>query len=375
MKTIWRTSSILAFFAFVQCGPSENAKDHIDLCTNNLECFPLVCDPATSVCSNTVPCSDHTDCGMGAFCNQNNNVCEPGATGSPCESDLQCLSPETCENEICGCEQIEFQAQSIASTAMILLDRSSSMNGQDKWQQAITAVRTIANSYGTKLWLGLIAFPADASQCAMDRIDVPPGSGSYRDIVDGIDELRPNGQGTPVYGALRYVNQKSSAIFDANRNNALIFITDGSNSSSCGGSSVNEAVVEVTEELLTGSYNVRTHAIGFSSGANLSLLDKIAKSGATNTHLFADDLASLTQVLSSVIGQTLAYTFEISGDLSDGRLIVLADTQEIDEDPVNGFTFDPETNRVELNGQTCEAVRSGGVNSIRFVSGCPIDIN
>ena len=99
------------------------------------------------------------------------------------------------------CETVTTPLHRLPTRAVILLDRSKSMNGDEKWVQALAAINTIVTGYDDRIDFGLDVFPAiDSSTSRPDGrivLDVAPGNGAA--VLSRLDAITAGGAHTPLF--------------------------------------------------------------------------------------------------------------------------------------------------------------------------------
>ena len=90
----------IAVLARCDCDTAA-AKPEGSACDNAQECDgALVCDLTSGTCEDGTDCTTHTECGAGAFCDDE-GACADNESGGPCDVDDNCVSPEECRDGTC----------------------------------------------------------------------------------------------------------------------------------------------------------------------------------------------------------------------------------------------------------------------------------
>lgn len=344
------------------------------------ECFGGVCDPVTHECVNELACSDHATCGLAGFCDVD-GYCHLADTGTPCDSNDNCLPEDTCVGGFCGCEGEAYQAENVPPNVLIVLDRSSSMNdnigGGTKWEVAIQAIEDVLASHGDRIRFGLALYPGTnqscsaGANCAAGAVFVDCGTSTATDINDFLADAHTCSFGTPTAEMLTSLLDYEG-LQDTTRQNFILLVTDGQ-------STCDDPIPAVTA-LRALTPEVQTFAVGFGQSVDPNELNGIAQEGGTAIpngppyYYVADDAASLTAAFATIAGSVLSCTYTLSAvpeDLAD--LYVYQDQTEIlrDTTQTNGWDYDANTNQLTFYGPACEAMQSGQVSDLAIVYGCP----
>jgi len=355
-----------------------SATDADNSCTSTEQCpGDQVCNPATGHCTDeNVPCSSHEECGAAAFCDDDGN-CAPNTSGGPCDGDENCISGETCTGGFCGCEGVQFQAESVPPNVLIVLDRSGSMDdsiggGSTKWELAVAAVKTLLTDYGDSVRFGLVLYSSDGD-CGPGQVLVGVGDGTAADINGEMDGASPDGStpiGDTLDGLVSY-----AGLGDTTRDNYILLLTDGEERCDGDGEAAVTALRNRTPE-------VKTFVVGFGGEVDPDALNAMAVAGGTDLpgatkYYQADDAAALQAAFDAIGGSVLSCSYELSEIPPDlDELYVYFDSVGIPRDTgqVNGWDYNPDTNEVTFYGPACDSLRSGSVTDLVIVYGCPIDI-
>ncbi len=359
------------------CGPApvedpelgDGDGEKSDTCNRAEECIaPEICNPATNQCESNLTCIGHDDCGLGAFCSAA-GICEHAQTGTPCFTDGQCLSNETCFGAVetinegtCGCNGDEHVAEPVEPNILLVVDRSSSMSGSG-WTGAKQAVTSIANTFGGNSNLGLALFPS-SGDCNVGGASPSVGPQHGPQVISRMNSTPPSNEAlTPITAQFEYLAANNQFSSTPQGQDAIVFMTDGGES--CSGST------QETEAAVQSLRNdgVITFAIAYGTNSGY-ILDKIATAGGTGSAYIAPDATSLGTTLENIVGSVIPCRFTVE-DMPEGDVFVLADGQLMD----SGFTYDSSTGEVVFDIATCDSMRINGVSSVNVLSGCEVAID
>lgn len=346
-------------------------------CTYATQCGASgFCHPETRTCTGPeLACTVHADCGGGAYCTAEGR-CARNSTGGPCDEDVSCPPGEACTGGYCGCAGDQFVAQAVPPNVLIMLDRSSSMRdkigGSTKWEIAVNAIENLLVQFGDQVRFGLMLYPMRTS-CGVGEILVDVGPGTANDILAALDSNAPGGS-TPIGNSLAQA-LNYTPFRDASRENFVLLVTDGEET--CGGDSR-----AVAAQLFSRTPSVRTFVVGFGAEVDRDVLEQTAEAGGTALptdpkYYQADDAASLETVFADIGEAVLSCDFELSSPPSTvGEIFVYFDDVPVQQDPTHtsGWDFDPASRQLTFYGASCEMLRSGEVDDLVIVQGCPVVI-
>jgi hypothetical protein len=345
----------------------------------------LVCAPDTDVCTDDVGCTTHADCGLEAVCD--NGTCRKAETEDGCDIDDRCAPSDRCFGGVCipdQCEAEEFLAEAVPPNILITLDRSGSMEervggfGSDsKWEVALDAVDTLLAQYGDQITFGLYLFPGSdqdcdqGGQCQPGVMAVDVGSPAS-DITSYLANAGTCRFGTPIKAALDDIADYAG-LEDPSKSNYVLLITDGEDN--CGSRDPEVEVALLRQE----SPEIQTYVVGFGGGVDPSQLNAMADEGGNalsgNTRYYqADDAAQLDQALATIGGDVLGCDYAIPSAVPDpDQLFVFFDGIRVPRDATGttGWDYDAGTSRLQFAGNACTALRTGNVEQLILVYGCP----
>jgi MYXO-CTERM domain-containing protein len=208
--------------------------------------------------------------------------------------------------------------------AMIVLDKSSSMNGtiagKTKWEIARTAIDGITSQFETKIDLGLMTFPRDGA-CSPGDVDIDTQPMQHDEIAAALGEPPPAaGNWTPMAQTLD-VAVATASLQDAQRQRYVVLITDGWQWCSPYDPSTRFAPVDSVAAL--NDMGVKTFVVGFGGEVDSLTLNKMAVMGGTapegcdpattgSCYYQADNAAQLTAALDAIAVQ-------VSAEICDGQ--------------------------------------------------------
>jgi hypothetical protein len=316
-----------------------------------------------------------------------------------------------------------------------VLDRSGSMSeilvgsGTDKYSATRIAVRDMLKDIGHRVNYGAAVFPPPGivTGCEPGEEVFPTVAGdplgsslqgrfgpTLTSLLSTLARHPPEG-GTPTAGTLASLRPLLTALPDTT---AVVLATDGAPNCNaslvCGADqcqfNIEQAVIDgkrctpeynccdpslasnatfycVDDEAtdlavksLTSS-GIKTYVIGMPGSEHYAnLLDRLAVSGqtareGTPRYYAVNDVVELTAAVRK-IGVEVAISCTIALDKpppDQARVNVYLDTRLIPADPVNGWGWTGE-NSLVLHGSACDDLKSGNIQRVQVVAGCPTQI-
>jgi hypothetical protein len=302
--------------------------------------------------------------------------------GDPCDPDPP---PETCGDQV-----VSFNRDT--PNILIVLDRSLSMNQNDKWNQATAALDSMATNLADDLRLGLAIFSGtDAGgpggdMCADPSLRLPMGVHTSAEITASYAGLSPAGA-TPMRRALEvsldsgWVDDPTDPL-DASRSKNVLLVTDGQpnclDPRDYRQEDVDGAVAAAAATYATG---VHVFVVGFGDGVDPDTLDRLAEAGGTDNpadpaHRYyqADSGADLEATLLAIGSSIVSCDLLLEGRPADPtRIYVVTDGTPLVRDDASGFHYDDATNTITILGDACDALRASALPNLQVIFGCPAD--
>lgn len=341
----------------------------------------------TTTTGEPVGCSDDNECPPGQHCGpwSGECLCEGCCIFSEdCEGGQVCMNGMCQIGGDCGAQSFNFEPKPV--NMMIVLDRSGSMDAdvqnspKSRWEVAKDAIFKVVDTYNDKIRFGLVTYSACEflKECTAGKVVVPMGNLNADPIKNflgpkGLEYLCNSGFPETSTGNTLQALVGYGALQDPQYTNAVMLVTDGNENSECQ-DNTNGALA--AEALFKQPIPVRTFAVGMSDGIIGSLAD-IAAAGGTGMPYNATDPASLEMALGAIAGSVVSCDFVLDSPPDDPNMLYVFfndDPAGIPMDPVNGWTFDPNTNTLSFHGAACEALKSGTVMDVDVVYGCDIPI-
>ncbi len=408
-RMLWLRSTVSLGFVVLTASCANEGRP-----TNDDEGLSSVADSADSANTNTESGSagdatDFTDDGAGQPCTSDadcpGQVCLPasGACGDPgsCFLAEDCPEGQVCTDNLCmiggDCGGFQFEIEAVPPNLLILLDRSGSMDASvpdtnlNRWEVAKLAIAQLTNGFDAQIRFGLATYSACVGNgCSAGTVVVPiadmnaaaingfldmtvgvgSGNGTSVDGNGKIEYLCDSGDPETSTGKSLNAQVGNQQIQDSMRDNAVLLITDGSESSECIDNGVDGPVAAAN--LFGQAIPVKTYAVGF-GGANLGEINDIAQAGGTVQGYQADQADQLELALEQIANAVATCVFELDQVPPDpAEIYVFFDkvVPGVPNEAMNGWTYDPLTNTITFHGSSCEAIKAGTIVDIDIVYGC-----
>lgn len=429
-RSVWASALLVAASSLASsCGSDEEDKGSK---------AQLVEVPINPPCQNQfkdecgTDCEEDNDCPSGLYCDNRECTAECTAGGGQC--DGTCSSRGRCDGEI-RTRMVETQPDSddpviavptggggvgaacatgsatasLANINMFLMfDQSSSMEQNNRWQNATSALVSFLQSPesgGIKIALRFFGSDEPASGCNIDDCNVEAcsqplielgelttatggGDAHEQALVQAIESRDPNppGLGTPISaaldGAVSWAEDFNADAPETERA-VVVFVTDGEPT----------GCLRDTRDIAAiagrGADNgVLTFAVGL-EGSSEAQINAIAREGGSGNGIFVGDgnaEEDLLNALNAIRGRALACDFPLpTGQNVDPQKVNVTFTPQsgnaqqwnkvTDEgacDENNGWYFDNPSNpsSVVLCPASCEAASSSPEAKLEVILGC-----
>jgi hypothetical protein len=265
------------------------------------------------------------------------------------------------------------------------LENCGNLSNVDKWGIAVEAITALTNAYVGQVRWGLKFFPdATGEDCLQDPPEIAPSDNAEEEIqqilTDALEVEDPNFPDGPcvtnINAAMQQVSEEA-CIHDSERSNYILLITDGAEAN-CAGN--NNETRNIVADLAADGIN--TFVVGFGGGVNPIFLNRLANAGGSpNSALIlkyyqADDLETLRDALSSIVGRIIGCDFQLGATPENiDEIYVWADDDiPIKRDDPDGWRYQSESNRVVFQGLACENLSNEVYQDIDVVFGCDAPI-
>jgi hypothetical protein len=277
---------------------------------------------------------------------------------------------------------------------LLVLDRSGSMNNdiaeeclcvgsggsvpacadkstcKDRWTTVSSAVVATVSSTPDIQWGLKLYTTSGGSSCNVsNQVEVPIGPSSAASIQSTIAPIKP-GNNTPTAAAITAATTYLKGVKDSNTK-VILLATDGQPNCKAGGSSADTDVEGTVAAIKAASdAGFRVYVIGI--GPSVGNLDNFAVAGGTTQHYPATSPDELAAALAAISTTIASCTFTLAKAPPDtNNVAVYLDKNLVANDPANGWSFGGSTQVIQLNGTTCEKVKSGQAGVVQVLLGCP----
>lgn len=312
-------------------------------------------------------------------------------TDADSDSDTDADSDEF---QSCGTTSVNLTG--VTTRVMLLLDKSLSMNDNNKWNQAVSAINGMVQAFNSQIEFGIDLFAVDGdgeqASCAVGTAVAEDSAlENAADIVNLLGNTAPAGATPLLLGMRNFLDRTYAPAFSAaGANGYLVIVSDGMDT--CGENGVynrrggaDEQELAAATASLYSENGIGTIVIGFGDGADPTQLNAIANAGGTEftTYLDAADGAELDSTLNN-IAETVVTSclFQLDNydpeQVNTDRVNVLFDGTAIPRDEEcranTGWMWaDESKTSVQFCEAACNAVESGTVSNIEVQVACSDD--
>lgn len=268
-----------------------------------------------------------------------------------------------------SCASATEVAQPVEVNMFISFDKSGSMDGDDKWDDATAALSSFFQDPGTEglrvamrffgddlpIGDGCSQYICNIGACAVPHVDVDdlraePNDPHEQALLQAIAARQPGGGGgTPIHPALSGATQWAKAYKDGHPSDevVVILVTDGSPQGCIESVPI---IASVASDALS-SHDVKTYTIGL-AGSSESTMNTIAQAGGTGQSFFING--------GDVTADLLAALEQIKGEASLPCQYQMPQGENVNPGEVN-VDFTPSGSAPEAIGQVPNAGACGGV--------------
>lgn len=336
--------------------------------------------------------------------NNNNN---DGSQQPPPGSGQNNLPPGDEEDPNCAPKIV--QSQRVTPDMLIVLDRSGSMNENNRWNASVSALKSVTERLQSSIRFGLMAFPGAAmttsqptqtidpcaflggscpiqvgggwggnATCEAGSIVVPIEQDTAPAISAALDNMAPSGN-TPTSHSLREAHKllgSGEAAPDAVVTpKFVLLVTDGEPNCEGNNRQALDSTVAAIEELANDG--IRTYVVGYNtqSGQAKQSMDRMAAAGGTGLkeHIAVENEQTLVAALEDITGRAISCTFVLEQAPNDPSYVsVQVNGQPIFYNQPNGWTLSEDGKQVLIQGEACDTLRSPGNHTLSVDIECDI---
>ncbi|MCB9639738.1 MAG: VWA domain-containing protein [Myxococcales bacterium] len=205
---------------------------------------------------------------------------------------------------------------------LIVLDKSGSMNNNNKWTDAKTAIKSVTNTFNNQVRFGLVTF----SDNAVTDAQLPSAVSALQSSLDQISPLGQTFMVKAMTQATSEINRSLNADPLPGRPTSILFITDGEPSDRCPGTEV-QALRNITVKGV--NFDVKTYVVGFGALVNPVCLNDLATRGGTAlagnikyyvSNSSADLIAAMTTIVSNATQNAKTEVCDNKDNDCDGKV-------------------------------------------------------
>jgi len=222
-------------------------------------------------------------------------------------------------------------ASKCKSNLLIVLDRSCSMSKppnatetRSKWDIAVEALNKLTTDYKGKIRFGLTLFPdTTGDNCEQDAIPLPVGDDNETKLADLLAKTDIKGPCVTNIDTAMKQAKTDPALKETDSRSFVLLITDGAQSSTCGGVAQDPVTVQQIKDLYDDW--VPTYVVGFGGAVRPKSLEDFAQAGGvarpgSPSYYQADTAADLDTALGAIADVVGSIEFSCIGfPCPDGR--------------------------------------------------------
>jgi Mg-chelatase subunit ChlD len=294
------------------------------------------------------------------------------------------------------CQQFSIDSGRVTPDMLIVLDRSSSMQGQgvDRWTPSVRGIKAVTAQLDSMIHFGLMAFPgrgADATllggggmSCAAGTLEVPVGPRAAAAIatsLDGLMLVQTTPTATTLEAAHGVLGSGTPTLDSVSSAKFVILVTDGAPNCSTGtgggrgGAGNDPAAVAASVAAIAAmkTDGIKTYVLGYDTQNDPTLkaaLDQMAQAGGTGDteHRAIENEASLTAEFRRIIGGATSCEFALNTPPSDPNFVLVQlDGAKLALGAADGFTLSADRKRLTVQGSACTKLQSQTENHVLTV--------
>lgn len=300
-----------------------------------------------------------------------------------------------------ACGLITEQAKATPLSLYIMLDKSSSMLGSNKWDSAKAGISAFVNdpsSAGVKVALNF--FPLN-SDCSADPYKAPAVAfaelpQNAMPLTQAMGAAVPDGMLTPIFPALggAILGATEQAKNHPGEAASVLLVTDGDPqgpAGMCGGADPQDPQAIAALAKNGTAFGIKTFVIGL-PGVTQTTVNLIAKAGGTETAILVGSLNVQTEfqeALAKVRGRALPCAYDVpekveGGEIDVGLVNILltpgsGKTAILPQSPAcsgDGWKYDDPANpkHIVLCPSSCKALKLDFSAKVQILLGCKTEV-
>jgi hypothetical protein len=282
------------------------------------------------------------------------------------------------------CQQLTIEGGRITPDMLIVLDRSSSMQGQgvDRWTPSVRGLKAITAELDDAIRFGLMAFPGRGTttilgggmSCAAGTLEVPIGPQAAPAIatsLDGLTLIQSTPTATTLEAAHTVLGSGAPVLDGTAPAKYVILVTDGAPNCSDpsgrgGGGGTDAAAVTASVAAIASMQKdgIKTYVLGYDTQADPALkaaLDMMAAAGGTGDteHRAIENEASLVEEFRRITGSIASCELALNMAPSDPNFVLVEiDGQKLSLNAPDGFSLSADRKRLTVLGGACQKLQA-----------------
>ncbi|HEY2730913.1 MAG TPA: vWA domain-containing protein [Polyangia bacterium] len=286
-----------------------------------------------------------------------------------------------------NCGLTRFAVEGLPPSALIVLDKSTSMNDfamgllaclfgkcNSKWTDMTNALTsTVTATQGTIDW-GIKFFPSDDSCGVDDSVAAPVAPNNAMVVNAAIAANKPSGA-TPTRLAIESAGRYLMDLTTPNPR-YVVLATDGLPNCNGPQSDADDAAT-ITAVTNLAAAGIPVFVIGVGTlGNGDATLSAMAKAGgkpraADPAYYPVTTSADLSAALAVIGGQIVSCTLPIKDPPDPTNIAVEADGARVPQSATEGWDYGPGGTTIELSGTWCTNYQNGMIKNVQTIFGCP----
>ncbi len=284
------------------------------------------------------------------------------------------------EGKPCALEKFELERN--PAELLLVLDRSGSMTQKDpprtttRWEETTAALNETLKATENLVSWGLKMFPT-TSQCTVTpgvEEDVKPAN--YMTVYGRVIGAPPMGGNTPTTAAMNaavtYLKTRTTK-----NPKFIVLATDGDpNCLGAGGGQDRAGAIAAVGAAAAAGFKTYVIGIATAGSAATVTLDMMADAGkaprmGTPRYYPVTTRQELVATLSMIAGQISSCVFPFSKPPPSTNAAVKIDGMIVTKDPTDGWSYGAGDQSIQLNGTSCERLKSAQKADVSITFQCP----
>ena len=273
-------------------------------------------------------------------------------------------------SEDCWCDQATATAQRALGNNYPVC--SNTANCSTRWANVSAGIDATVSATPYLQWgLKFFATPGQNECGVSSGVEVSIPNGTASSIRDKITSTTP-GNHTPTAAGITAATAYLNGLSDGNPK-VILLATDGEPNCANNGKDENTKDPDGTKKAIDAAFKagIKTYVIGI--GPSTGNLDDFAAAGQTDKHFPATSPQALNDALNAIGAAVISCSFTLSNTPADMNTVaVYVNKNLVEKDDTDGWSFGPDMKTIELNGATCEKIKTERASAVQLLFGCKV---